>query len=183
MKIGVDLDGVCYDFTASLRHYLVTHRGRDEATMLSHNSWDFFEDWGLTLDEFLTEFAAGVDAGVVFTHGGPYPGTVEALGRLASAGHSIHIITDRTVGSPGRSEAATVAWLKRHGVPYKSLTFCSDKTVLRTDYMIEDKLQNYDALEAAGCTAVLIDQPWNQVDGDTRRRVANLHEFADLVLG
>jgi len=53
---------------------------------------------------------------------------------------------------------------------------------VRTDFMIEDKLENYDALIDSGCNAWLMDRPWNQANDKPRKRVYSLNEFADKVL-
>lgn len=181
MKVGIDLDGVCYDFGASLAYYLTTHCGWDPARCTPPARWEFYEDWGLPLPEFLATCAAGVDAGVVFTHGDPLPGVKDALDRLAAAGHSLHIITDRARGA---AQAATAQWLTAHDLPYDTLTFAADKTVLWTEVMVDDKRANIDALEEAGTWGYLMDRPWNQYEGvlPRYRRVADLTEFADAVL-
>ena len=176
--VGIDLDGVCYDFADSLRTFLEgTHRKYPNPIR-----WEFYEDWGYSLEEFLDLCHDGVDAGVIFSHGEPFPGTRDALLRLRAAGHSLHVITDRSFGKGGGSEAATRVWLDTHKIPFDSLTFSPDKTIVRTDYMIEDKLSNYDALRAAGCEVYLLDRPWNHDDG-TRLRVHSLDQFANEVIG
>lgn len=180
MRIGIDLDGVCYDFAASFRHYLHNHQGFPSWWNPQATRWEFYEDWGFSLDQFLDFFHRGVDAGVIFTHGRPYTNTREAFQRIKTAGHSIHIVTDRSMGKPGASEAATRAWLDRYDLPFDSLTFSADKTVVRLDMMIDDKLSNYDALKAAGVDARLLTRPWNQQQ-DNRSRVLDLLHFADVV--
>lgn len=178
MRIGVDLDGVCYDFAASFRQYLDLKGNKLDFP--APTRWEFYEDWGFSLDEFVGLCHAGVDAGVVFKHGAPHKGTREALRALHRAGHTIHIITDRSFGSAGASKRATREWLQFNQLPYDTLTFSNDKTVVPTDFMIDDKLQNYDALERAGCNVYLLDRPWNQDEG-TRRRVFSWDEFLAVV--
>lgn len=180
-RVGIDLDGVCYDFGDSLRHYLWGWCRRDEATMPEPTRWEFYEDWGLDLKQFLQACHAGVDAGVIFTWGDPFPGVREALSALHSAGHTLHVVTDRSFGSNGNAERATRAWLDRYKLPFDSLTFSSDKTIVRADYFIDDKLQNYDELHAAGVEVYLLDQPWNQDRWTPRDRVFSLAEFVGKV--
>lgn len=182
LRIGIDLDGVCYDFSASVREYLVNYAAshRLEATPPA-TRWEFYEDWGLDFDGFVATCHDGVDAGIVFSHGEPYPNTAEAFARIKAAGHTIHVVTDRSFGSNGASEAATRTWLDCHGLPFDSLTFSADKTVVRLDAMIDDKLANYDALEAAGVDAYLLSRPWNLHDPKPRQRVLDLLHFAEIV--
>ncbi len=180
-RVGIDLDGVCYNFSASVREYLTnTARTHQPHTCTDPTRWEFYEDWGLNLDAFLDTCHAGVEAGVIFTHGEPYPNTAEAFHRIKSAGHSIHVITDRSFGSNGASEAATRAWLDRHGLPFDSLTFSPDKTIVRIDTMVDDKPSNYAALTAVGVDAYLLSRPWNQHVNDATR-VRDLLHYAEMI--
>lgn len=173
MRVGIDLDGVCYDFANSVRAYLNQPHPDPER-------WEFYEDWGLSLDDFLGVCHDGVDAGVIFSHGDPYANVAEAFGILAAAGHSIHIVTDRSFGSSGASAAATAAWLDRHGLRYDSLTFSADKTIVKLDVMVDDKPANYVALEAAGVESYLLTRAWNK-QVPNARRVLDLLHFAEVV--
>lgn len=180
MRVGIDLDGVCYNFAASVREYLCRHEYADPETCTDPTRWEFYEDWGLTLEDFLAACHAGVDAGLIFTHGDPYPNTAEAFARIKGAGHTIHVVTDRSFGTAGASEAATRAWLDTHGLPFDSLTFSSDKTVVRLDTMVDDKPSNFLALQAAGVDAWLLTRPWNRAC-ETSRRVLDLLHFAEVI--
>lgn len=173
MRVGIDLDGVCYDFAGSVREYL-NHPHPDP------ERWEFYEDWGLSLDDFLTVCHDGVDAGIIFTHGDPYPNVLDAFKIIKGAGHSIHIVTDRAFGQNGASPAATAAWLARHGLDYDSLTFSADKTVVKLDVMVDDKPSNYAALQAAGVDAYLLTRPWNQ-QVPNAQRVLDLLHFAEVI--
>lgn len=179
-RIGIDLDGVCYDFAASLREYCIQACLRFKHECPDATRWEFYEDWGFSLDEFLIACHRGVEAGVIFTHGDPYPNVREAFDRLRAAGHTIHIITDRSFGREGASEAATRGWLDRHGLRFDSLHFTADKTIVKVDAMVDDKLANYDALDAAGVNVWLHKRPWNK-DGVSRRTVLDLLHFSEVV--
>lgn len=179
-RVGVDLDGVCYDFSASVREYL-THIGWAHSCP-EPTRWEFYEDWGLSLGGFLDICHDGVDAGVIFSYGDPYPRVREALRLIRAKGHTIHIVTDRSFGTNGASEAATRSWLDRHDLPFDSLTFSADKTVVRLDAMVDDKLANYDALDKAGVDVRLLTRAWNRADDFVpRQRVLDLLHFAEVV--
>jgi len=180
-RVGIDLDGVCYNFSASVERYLFLRQShRFPGPFIPPTRWEFYEDWGLSLVEFLEICHSGVDAGIIFSDGAPYPGVQDAFAMIKANGHSIHIVTDRSFGSQGASEAATRAWLDRYSLPFDSLTFTADKTAVRLDYMVDDKLANYDALDAAGVDVRLLKRAWNQ-DDQPRRRVLNLLHFAEVV--
>lgn len=183
-RVGFDLDGVVYDFRQALSDHLVAQGMLDCTVDRVHPNWDFYEGWGLDLNGFLKHFKDGVDAGTIFRIGEPLEGAVEATKRLAAAGHTVHIVTDRSVGTePGASARATAAWLADHGFVFHSLTISSDKTSVPTDVFIEDKLENYDALVAAGVDAYLVNREWNEIPGgDDRQRVDSVAEFVDRVI-
>ncbi|MFK5691265.1 hypothetical protein ACI3EY_16530 [Ornithinimicrobium sp. LYQ92] len=180
-RIGIDLDGVCYDFGSSVREYLVRENIRTHQDCPDPLRWEFYEDWGINLREFLDICHAGVDAGIIFTHGDPFPGTREAFERIKDAGHTIHIVTDRSFGKAGASVAATGAWLHRHDLPFDSLTFSADKTVVKLDAMVDDKLTNFRDLDHAGVPTWLYDRPWNHTPTEWLPRVATLNDYAEAV--
>lgn len=184
LRIGFDLDGVVYDFRKALSDYLIA-TGRPECSLeaaLPH--WDFYEGWGLTLSEYLDLYREGVDAGRVLRFGEPLPGSVDATKRLAAAGHTIHIVTDRSIGSePGIATRHTEAWLKDHGFVVDSLTISADKTAVETDFFIDDRWENYVARTQAGQNCHLLTRPWNMDFGDvSTQRVESVDKFVQIVL-
>lgn len=182
MRVGIDLDGVCFDFRASLLRYMEAV-GLDKEVDLNipYRHWNFFEDWGWDVAKFVQVCNDGADAGFIFS-GGYNDNAPESIRRIKNAGNSVHIITDRKFGrTPAVSEALTRKWLWEHNIPYDTLTFSADKTCIPTDVFIEDKLQNYDALWAAGTYCYLVDRPWNQDETTWRRRVKSIDEFAALI--
>lgn len=174
VRIGVDLDGVLYNFENSFKAYLETIGIRNLPTP---NTWSVWEHWGMTQDEWMEHFAEGVDAGIIFRVGEPEVNAIDVLNQFKQDGYVIHIVTHRFVGK--KSIHNTYDWLDEHEVPYDTLTFAKDKTVVPTDYFIEDNADNYLALEAAGTKTVLMDRPWNRhIDA---YRITNWKEFYDAV--
>jgi len=184
LRIGFDLDGVAYNFEDSVRRYLIKWHLYDAEELPNPTGWDFHQAWGFEREDFEAVCNDGVDSTIIFGTGDPYPGTAEAMHRIKDAGHSIHIVTARFFGSPGMAQRNTMQWLAEHDIPFDTVTFARDKTVVRTDYMIEDNLGNFDALQAAGTHAVLMDRPWNQDTPDrSRSRVRDMQAFADHIVG
>ena len=184
LDVGVDLDGVCYDFVDALRSWVATTTGRCPSTLPEPTCWDFpMADWGMTVEEFLAHFHAGVAAEHIFAVGDPYPGVAAGLRALVGAGHRVHIVTDRSVGLFGVGERLTRSWLARHDLAHTTLTISADKTSVRTDVFVEDRPKNYDQLVAAGVDVFLRDHPYNaHVTVPAGRRVAGFTEFAAAVL-
>lgn len=168
MRFGWDLDGCAVEFSATVRTWLVEHRGWRPEWCPEARHWSFYEDWGMDVTRFLSECDMAADAGVLFD-GDPYPGVIEAARLVLDLGHELHIVTDRNFGSEGVSEELTRRWLDKHGHPYTSLTFSADKTVVPCDVFVEDKPANYAALVNAGVDCFLIDRPWNRMSPENTR--------------
>jgi 5' nucleotidase, deoxy (Pyrimidine), cytosolic type C protein (NT5C) len=186
LRIGVDLDGVCYDFADSLRIYLARTRQTEKYTVKDGevDKWHFYLDWGMTVEDFLDHCHKGADLGIIFALGKPRDAAQDAISFMKLMGHSIHIVTDRSFGRAvgyNSSEFNTKKWLNSYEIEYDSLTFSADKTCVPTDIFIEDKLENYDCLVAAGVDCYLVNRPWNESPGDSRKRVNSIQEFATIV--
>ena len=182
MRIGFDLDGVWYDFRQAHSDFELS-RGNAHCTVdAADPGWDYFLGWGMSLNEWIDSYRDGVDAGTLLRHGTPLPGAVESSRTLAESGHTIHIVTDRSLGTDlGASSRATAAWLADNGFVFHSLTFSKDKTVVPVDVFIEDRTENADALNANGTLCYLINRPWNAPADDERPRVDSLEEFVAKV--
>lgn len=176
-----------YDFGAAVIRYLdsigqnYTHKDDSDEP----HSWDFYEHWGMDRNTFAQHVHNGADAGYIFT-GPTRPGAVEAVQAVADMGHDIIVITDRQFGStPEVSWTNTKTWWKENGFPaYEEIHFSADKTIVPTDIFVEDKLENCDALMAAGTTCWLINRPWNQVPEDDyllRFRIDDVSQYPELV--
>ncbi len=173
-----------YNFGDSVKRYLdsigqghIWKSGPNKAPY-----WDFYKDWGWTGQQFVEVCNAGADAGYIFC-GPAREHAAEAVGKVASLGHEIIIITDRQFGTtPEVSHKNTVEWLAQHEIEYDELIFSADKTCVPTDMFVEDKLENYDALVSAGTNTFLINRAWNFVEhGDARNRIMHVMEYADAV--
>lgn len=184
LRVGFDSDGVLDNFGEGVRETLMArglgHLWKSGPTKKSY--WNFYEDWGWTFVQFKELVDWGVDNGFVFT-GHWREGAIEAVNRVARMGHEVIIITDRSFGSsPRNSERNTVEAFARAGMWYDEIHFTADKTSVDVDVMVEDKLQNYDALVANGTPTWLINRAWNLVaGGDDRNRIGNVQDYADAI--
>lgn len=180
-RIGIDLDGCVYDFVGSLRYYI----GCTDDTCSMHSTptrWEFYEDWGMNLEQFLKVTQKGVDAGIVFTYGDAMEGSVEAIEALWEAGHEIVFITDR--GGFKGAKYATAKWLREHLPPRikYELHFTADKTSVPTDYFIDDRPSNVAAFGLTDTLSVLMRRPWNDSPAyNDYRSVATWKGFVYLV--
>lgn len=190
MRVGFDSDGVLDNFGEGVRETLVMrglgHLWKSGPT--PNSFWNFFEDWknedGEPWDypQFKELVDWGVDSGIVFS-GHWRANAVESVRRVAELGHEIIIITDRGFGSdPRNSHRNTIDAFARAGIEYDELIFSADKTCVQVDVMVEDKLDNYDALVANGTKTFLINRAWNKVEGgDARNRIDDVSDYADAI--
>jgi 5'-nucleotidase len=161
--LGVDLDGVCADYTRALRRVLATKRGVDPEQFPLDHSWDFGE-WGVGSDEFSRLHREAVLEHRMFLTMPPVPGAADALWRLSDAGIWIRIITHRIYGNWGHAVAVadTVAWLDRVGIPYRDLCFLGAKPQVEADCYVEDAPHNIAALRDRGASVIVFDRSYNR---------------------
>lgn len=184
LRVGSDLDGCVDNFSdgvlETLKRRGLGHLWKSGPT--ESPFWNFYEDWGWDFAQFKELVDWGVDQGYIFS-GNWRPGGLDALRRISAMGHDLILITDRSFGSdPMNSQRNTRAGFERAGVGYTELHFTADKTSVPVDIMVEDKLENYDALVLAGVPTYLINRPWNHVEGgDGRNRIDDMQEYADIV--
>lgn len=182
LDIGIDLDGVMYDFAGSVRNYLVEKHDFDAAGLPDPECWDFFiTQWGFTADTFRDYVNQGVDEGSIFRWGQVPNAAWQVMHALHNMGHRTHIVTARDYGSPGAAEEATKYWLRNNNIRHTSLTFSQDKTAVPVDVFVDDNVDNYLALEAAGHNPWLYNRPWNQhLEG--AQRVYGWNQFMDVII-
>lgn len=184
MRVGVDLDGVVSGFSepnGGFVHYL-NSLGHTQTP--PPQTWEFWTEWGLSFEEFKEHFANGVEAGIIFHCDPLLPGARQGINSLKRAGHTIHIVTDRQFP---RAPELTMGWLTRHGIPYDSITFSRDKTIVDVDAYIDDRVENVRDVRAVvppltKDLVVLRDRPWNRYD-DKLPRVTSWRQFVRLVNG
>lgn len=177
---GVDLDGVCGDYTAAFREVVAAVRGVDPSTLPEDRSWDFSE-WGIdSPEEFDRLHKIAVLEHRIFRKMPAFPGAAEALWRLSDAGVWIRIITHRLFTNWGHATAVadTVAWLDEHGIPYRDICFLGAKPQVEADCYVEDAPHNVAALRSTGAHVIVFDQPYNRdVDGPRARDWAEVESL------
>lgn len=179
-RVGIDLDGVCFDFNENLRFWLETIKGYKLKYGPSVR-WEFYEDWGLTLDEFLRECNRAADAGHLFRHGPVINDAKAQLQRLRDAGHTIVLITDRSFGSNNVSQENTRQWLFDTELPWDEIHFTANKAEVDVDFHIDDRFKNVVEMAQTGIDAWLLSAPWN-LGYTLAKRADSLQTFVSYVL-
>jgi 5'-nucleotidase len=169
--LGVDLDGVCGDYSAAFRAVVAQRKGLDLADLPPQQSWDF-KEWGLATDEFHRLHQAAVLEDGIFRTMPAMDGAADALWRLSDAGVWIRIITHRLYVNWGHKVAVadTVTWLDEVGIPYRDLCFLGRKPQVEADCYVEDAPHNIAALRESGAYVIVYDQPYNQGIAGPRAR-------------
>ncbi len=165
--LGVDLDGVCADYTNGFRDVVAVEKGVDPTTLKPPQRWGY-DHWGLDEHEFMRLHKFAVTEKRMFRTMAMLPGCDDALWRLSDLGVWIRVITHRLYTNWGHAIVVsdTVAWLDENRIPYRDLCFLGDKPQVEADAYIDDAPHNIDALRRAGNTVIVFDQPYNQnIDG------------------
>lgn len=182
MRIGWDSDGVLYRFTKAYHSWMNENHGMSLDLEAEAQTWNWFEEFGQTVEDFKQCMTASVDAGHLFWQGELYePQIAQNIADLKAAGHTNHLVTYRFSGKSACPRQATQHFYASNNIQFDSITYAKDKTSVPTDVFLEDNLDNYDALEAAGVTAYLVNRPYN-LRNDNRRRVNSVDEFTKLIL-
>lgn len=182
-RVGIDLDGVCYDFVGVLESWLRNSMNAEDFNFGPSTRWEFYEDWGMDLQDFIYHCNRGVNAGFIFKLGGVINDAVAQLQRLRDAGHTIVLITDRSFGAEDMSRKNTMAWLAREGLVWDEIHFTANKASVRVDYMIDDKPDNVVAMFTANVDAWLMKTPWNEGLRGRFNTTDSLKGYVDYVLG
>ncbi len=159
---GVDLDGVCADYTLGFRAIVAEAKDVDPDSLPEERSWGF-DEWGLDEAEFARLHKFAVTERRLFRTLPTIEGCAEALWRLSDAGVWIRIITHRLYTNWGHAEAVadTVAWLDDARIPYRDICFLGAKPQVEADVYIDDAPHNVEALRAAGNDVIVFEAPYN----------------------
>lgn len=171
--LGVDLDGVCGNYTAAFRNVVAAETGCDPEVLRDQTSWEFAECWSAAIrdrDHYLELHKRAVLEHRIFATMPEIPGASDSLWRLSDAGVHIRVITHRLCVNWGHDIAVTdtVAWLQaprpdgRPRIPYRDLCFTGAKTEVDCDMLVDDSPSNVLKARSARTSAVVFDSPYNQ---------------------
>ncbi|HEY2814779.1 MAG TPA: hypothetical protein VGJ03_15040 [Acidimicrobiales bacterium] len=181
--LGVDLDGVCGDYTAAFRSVVATERNIDPDDLPDDRGWNFAE-WGVAdLGGFDAVHRRAVLEHRMFRTMPVMPGAAEALWRLSDAGVWIRIITHRLYVNWGHAVAVsdTVEWLDHNAIPYRDICFLGRKPEVEAACYVDDSPDVVDALRAEDNTVIVFDAPYNTHLGPPR--ATTWTEVEQLVTG
>jgi len=176
---GVDLDGVCADYTEGFRQVVAADRGIDPEELPIGRSWGF-DEWNLDNAEFERLHQKAVAEHRMLRHLPVMEDCADVLWRLSDAGVWIRIITHRLYLNWGHAAVVsdTVSWLDEARIPYRDLCFLGDKPEVGADVYVDDAPHNVEALRRTGNPVIVFDQPYNaDLDGPRAMGWANVEEL------
>lgn len=166
MRIGVDLDGVAYQWSKTARYMLReilpnSPYTKDGPLGTESTHWDYISE-NVSRKHLNWLWKEGVELGL-FRHGNMYTGTIKYVRLLAEMGDVI-AITHR----PQAAVHDTLAWLAYQKLPLSGVHILSGmqpkSTVMpRCNIYIDDKVENCNELvEETDGSVYLMDREWNQ---------------------
>ncbi len=143
MRIGLDIDGVMYQWDKTARYMLrdvLPGSPYKDVMKQESKGWDWIKD-NVSPEHWEWLWTEGVRLGL-FRYGHLYPGTIQAVRRLAEIGEVV-LITHR----PKQAVTDTLAWLGLLNLPISGLhllTAMEPKSSVRPacDIYLDDKPEN-----------------------------------------
>ena len=185
LKIGIDVDGVVYNFVSAFRELAIQTFGKDFSVFSS--DWDF-SNWGLSPEEYKhlwTRVRNSVDW--FLENEKPYSFAVESLSRLKD--HELYFITTRASTQGDTVLRQTQLQLNRLGIEFPTVIVRSDKgpvvAGLGLDFYVDDYVENLKRAEkcSPNTKLFLVNQTYNKDLSvpDSWTRVNTLKEFAERI--
>ena len=162
LTFASDLDGVGYDFNATMRAWFVNHRGMNAADLPDATTYSLATCWNMDQDELVAEMVAAFRAGVLFHTGAAYADAVAGCRAVQAAGHRLIFVTARNLpGIESETEAVTRKWLALNGFDADDVIVTSDKNAVGWDLLLDDSASNIDVALAGGRNGLLLGRDFN----------------------
>ena len=173
MRIGIDVDGVVYNWDGSARRILKRLFGLN---ISESRTWDHIDERCSKeqYDELWTEHSLDL-----FTGGSYYEGAIDTIQTLAQK-HEVFFIT-ATPEAARRTRGSNLV-LDFNGI--NGVTFVTpgsdDKTLLKCDLYLDDKQETVAHYHSTGHRVLLMNRPWNK-DYDNPEDVLRIYSWFGLL--
>ena len=153
MIINLDVDGVLRDMiTPTIQIYREQY---NPLTTLQHQDITEYSFTKHLMPEITSMYSFLMsNKERLFSKAKPYKGALEFVTRLKTQGNVVQIVTNQLRGT----ESNTLQWLLANNIPYDSVHFTKDKTIVNGDVLIDDCIDN---LAASHIPTICLHQPWN----------------------
>lgn len=168
MKVVIDCDEVLRDFVGSLTQVYTKHY--PDHKLIPITEWELDQFFPIGKDIYQFAFEEHVHS--IFGQADVIPGAKEMMNTLKKYGHELIICTSQ----PKHKEWITLEWLEAHSIPYDSVVFTKDKSIVDAPILLDDGLHN---LQSFKHLAIAFDRPWNR--DWSGFRVHTHAEFTDFV--
>ena len=183
MILDVDLDGVCANYSAGLKQYLIDTHQLDPHAHVETNQYTFTKQDGWPFnnaDDYLNAHT-NAERHHLYRHLPMIEHANTGLKRLAENGVHIRIVTHRLFVSHMHRLVVsdTAHWLDAHDIPYMSLCFTSLKDTLHATAHIDDAPHNIETLIKQREHVVVFDQPYNRDIKDDVDKTLRMCDWSD----
>lgn len=171
-SIAVDMDGVLADVEA---HFLSWYERDYKVKMKREDLYGKKEEEAFPEKGIVKKFASSPG---FFQTVPVMPGALDALEKLREK-YEIYIVSAAMEFPQSLTEKKQ--WLEDNFpyISWKNIIFCGDKSIIDTDYMIDDHPKNLDFFKGE----TIMFHAFHNVEYDHHRRVNNWEEVTDLLLG
>jgi 5'(3')-deoxyribonucleotidase len=171
LTVGLDMDGVAYDFVGAAIEWSGNSFKREDAT-----SFNIFGSWGVeglwaAFDRHAQEKDFCFNLKLL-------DGARAFVAELASMA-DVLVVTSPYRDAPYWAHEREKAVLRDFGFEREKVMSCRSKQYARVDVLIDDKPSNIESFTDA---AILFDQPWNR-DCNVGIRCKSYQEVLDVVRG
>jgi len=185
MRIGCDIDGVMYCWDKTARYMLrdvLPNSPYKKVLQQESQGWDWIEEQ-VAPEDWRWLWTEGIRLGL-FRYGHLYPGTVQAIRRLAEIGEVV-LITHR----PKEAVTDTLAWLSLLNLPVSGLHLLTNAELKSSVHpqchvYLDDKPENFvDFRDRTNARlVVLMRRPWNaHFDAGWTNRTSVVQDWAGFV--
>lgn len=185
MRIGIDIDGVLYQWDKTARYMLRevlpnSPYKKDGPLGKESTHWDYIKEH-VDSDHWRWLWKEGVELGL-FRYGHLYPGSIVAMRQLATLGELV-LITHR----PKQALNDTLAWLGYLDLPVAEFHFMNHeqpKSSVRPqcDVYLDDKIENCEDLakNTKASLVALMDRPWNHRGFSCAVDIKRVYDWRDF---
>lgn len=183
MILDVDLDGVCANYSAGLKQYLIDTHQLDPHAHVETNQYTFTKQdgWPFNNTDDYLHAHTNAERHHLYRHLPMIEHANTGLKRLAENGVHIRIVTHRLFVSHMHRLVIsdTAHWLDAHDIPYMSLCFTSLKDTLHATAHIDDAPHNIETLIKQREHVVVFDQPYNRDIKDDVDKTLRMCDWSD----
>jgi len=179
MRIGLDLDGVVYNFDKTAQYMIAKHLGLEKREDLP---WDHGQYWRGADKASWNWLWRPENTDALFRHGHLYTGSIEGVRALAELGDVV-VVTKR----PRHALRVTIDFLRYHfdePFPFADIRLLHDepKSSVPCDVYIDDNIPiAKDILTRTRAGMILVNRPWNFPEEGAYGRARRANSWDEIV--